>query len=106
MFNTIYREYGSNCEILTGVPDQKWKIESAACDKVKWVRKILGDSIVVHTVPSSDKWRFCTGDDSILIDDSEENISQWRDAGGVGILFTSPDNVLIELGFRNRCTQP
>jgi hypothetical protein len=34
---------------------------------------------------------------NILIDDRESNIQQWRDAGGIGILYTSPNQVNKEL---------
>jgi hypothetical protein len=34
---------------------------------------------------------------SFLIDDNEKKISNWRKAGGVGILHTSTKNTLIEL---------
>ena len=33
----------------------------------------------------------------ILIDDREDNIQQWRDAGGIGILYTSANQVNAEL---------
>jgi hypothetical protein len=33
----------------------------------------------------------------ILIDDRADNIQQWRDAGGIGILYTSPEQVNAEL---------
>ena len=33
----------------------------------------------------------------ILIDDREDNIQQWRDAGGIGILYTSANQVNTEL---------
>lgn len=34
---------------------------------------------------------------SILIDDSKSNIEQWNQAGGIGILYDSIDNVLEQL---------
>ena len=34
---------------------------------------------------------------NILIDDRESNIQQWKDAGGIGILFKSTDQVIDEL---------
>lgn len=34
---------------------------------------------------------------NILIDDRESNIQQWREAGGIGILFKSTDQVIDEL---------
>ena len=34
---------------------------------------------------------------NILIDDRESNIQQWREAGGIGILYTSADQVMKEL---------
>ena len=33
----------------------------------------------------------------ILIDDREDNIQQWKDAGGIGILYKSPEQVNAEL---------
>ena len=33
----------------------------------------------------------------VLIDDREDNIQQWRDAGGIGILYKSPEQVNAEL---------
>ena len=33
----------------------------------------------------------------ILIDDRADNIQQWKDAGGIGILYTSADQVNKEL---------
>ena len=34
---------------------------------------------------------------NILIDDKESNIQQWKDAGVIGILFKSTDQVIDEL---------
>lgn len=34
---------------------------------------------------------------NILIDDRESNIKQWKDAGGIGILYISPNQVNKEL---------
>ena len=34
---------------------------------------------------------------NILIDDRESNIQQWREAGGIGILYKSADQVNKEL---------
>ena len=34
--------------------------------------------------------KFCKGPDSVLIDDRAKTIRDWKEAGGIGILHTSP----------------
>jgi len=34
---------------------------------------------------------------NILIDDRADNIQQWKDAGGIGILYQSAEQVMKEL---------
>ena len=38
--------------------------------------------------------QFCKGNEYILIDDFEKNVQEWQNNGGVGIVFTNPDDVL------------
>lgn len=43
------------------------------------------------------KQLFCTGAGSILIDDREKTIREWREAGGTGILHVSAEKTRTEL---------
>jgi hypothetical protein len=38
-----------------------------------------------------------SGENNILIDDREDNIQQWKDKGGIGILHTSTANTIKQL---------
>ena len=97
MFKEIYDTYGDHCEILTGIPKPERGMPDAAEDKVRWVRKYLSDTMKVNTVRKKEKKNYCTGEDCVLIDDLEENIIAWKKSGGTGILFESPEQVLVEI---------
>ena len=97
MFDAVYGRYGDNCEILTGIPKPKRGIESAADDKVAWVRRLLSDKIVVNIVYSEEKPRYCTGKGCILIDDRDENIRDWIKMGGTGIMHMDSEKTLGQL---------
>ena len=96
-FDRLYARYGDACEILTGIPRLHRGIENAREDKLEWVRRRLSKDIVVNIVLRAEKPGFCTGPDCVLIDDSEGNIRKWREAGGTGILFESPEAALAAL---------
>jgi len=76
---------GSNVEILTAVP-RRHKIVEAEQDKIDWIKKHLGDDIVVNFGPfSGDKWTHASSGD-VLIDDRDDNIRDWINKGmGIGI---------------------
>ena len=97
MFRTLYEKYGDKCEILTGIPKPKRGILSAGEDKTKWVHRLLNPNIVVNIVFREDKPKYCTGKDSILIDDLEKNIKVWEEFGGTGILYTNAEDVLKKI---------
>lgn len=97
MFDTIYEKYGDKVEILTGIPKPKRNITTAAEDKTNWVHRLLGSQIKVNTVLREEKKNFCTGADSILIDDLKKNISEWEEYGGTGVLFISAEDALQEV---------
>lgn len=80
-----------NPEILSSPSKQ----EDSRVGKHDWVKKHLPD---VHLIlrSSSNKKEFATPT-SILIDDREPNIEQWKEAGGIGILHTSADETIKEL---------
>lgn len=75
----------SNVEILTAIPRRK-KVPSAEQDKRDWIAKYFGTDIVVKIGPhSADKWKHCKLGD-VLVDDRDDNISDWITKGqGVGI---------------------
>ncbi|NEX62225.1 5' nucleotidase, NT5C type [Noviherbaspirillum galbum] len=66
---------------LTGAPSSKVFQEQ----KREWVSRIFGPEFTVHVVPKRRKREF-SGPHKVLIDDTPENIAQWIEAGGYGIL--------------------
>jgi hypothetical protein len=97
MFDTIYKRYGSKCEILTGIPKPKHGIETAGEDKINWVRRLLSDDIVINIVYREQKPDYCSGKDCILIDDLGKNIYAWESYGGTGILHRSAEETMLVL---------
>ena len=94
MFKEIRRQYGDICEILTGIPKPKRWIPGAADDKIKWIRRYLGEDVVVNIVYRAEKPNYCHGKEYLLIDDMEENIKDWEAAGGTGIIHRSARETL------------
>ena len=97
LFDTIYAEMPDKCEILTGIPRPSRNIITATEDKINWVRRNLSKTIPIHTVMRRDKPLYCTGKSCILIDDFDENVNLWNNAGGIGILFTNAEEVLKKI---------
>lgn len=62
--------------------------------KKKWVENKLGD---VPLILAEDKGKYAEEEDDILIDDREKNISEWKKAGGIGILHKNTRDTLDEL---------
>lgn len=94
LFDMVFGKYGSQCEILTGIPKPKRGLTTAKEDKIAWVRQYLSSDIVVNVVYKEEKPQFCTGKDCILIDDTQRNITEWEQSGGTGILHVSPENTI------------
>ncbi len=94
MFDTLYNDYGSVCEILSAIPKPRRGILNAAEDKANWVHRLLDESVKVNIVMREEKRDYCTGKDCILIDDLEKNIKEWEAMGGTGILFTNAKEVV------------
>ncbi len=63
--------------------------------KHDWVKKELPGVHLILRSPSNKK-EFASPN-SILIDDRESNIDQWKKAGGIGILHTSTEDTIKEL---------
>ena len=99
----LFKMFGEDLEILTGIPNPTRGLPTASVDKVTWTGRNFSEKIVVNTVRRADKKNFCTGRDCILIDDNEQNIREWEDAGGTGILFKDWGQAMNEI-FRVFCT--
>jgi hypothetical protein len=82
----LINSYGADVQILTAIP-RRSPMPDAAQDKRDWMAQHLSKDVSVNMGPySADKWKHCTPGD-ILIDDREDNISDWVQKGkGIGIL--------------------
>ena len=97
LFDTVYGMYGDRCEILTGIPREERGIVTAKDDKINWTRRLLSETVKVQTVCRKHKINFCTGPETILIDDREKTITEWQEKGGTAILHTTPEETTREL---------
>lgn len=61
-----------------------------------WVKRELGNTPLI--LKRAREKKVYANENSILIDDMVKNISDWRGAGGIGILFKSPSQAIKELG--------
>lgn len=59
--------------------------------KLKWVQRFLPNWLHRQYLFGPRKW-FCAGPDSLLIDDSDDNVHAFRKAGGHAILIPRPWN--------------
>ena len=69
-------------------------IELCKKQKIDWVLERLGSDIKV--VFSHNKYKYATPE-SILIDNSENNINDWKNAGGIGILHKNAKGSIKKL---------
>lgn len=70
--------------------------ESSRIGKGVWVKRNMSSIPVKFGFGADGKAKFA-GPNKILIDDREDNISAWKAAGGIGILFKSTEQVKNEL---------
>jgi len=68
-------------------------IESCKEQKRIWAKRELGD---YKTIFSHHKEKYASKD-AVLIDDMKKNIDAWKDAGGIGILYTSASAAINKL---------
>ena len=97
MFDAVYEKYGDRCEILTGIPKPRREIVNAASDKKIWVKRLLSEDVVVNIVFREEKPQYCHGEGSVLIDDMERNIRDWKTLGGTGIVNVSAEETMEQL---------
>lgn len=69
---------------------------SSKTGKRIWVKNELGQNVEAILVKSSNK-RDYANETSILIDDMQKNIDQWRAHGGIGILHTDTKSTIRKL---------
>jgi len=65
---------------------------SSFAGKVKWLQAWRGRGFRDFIFAPPRHKRHLAGPDSILIDDRDRNIEEWRSGGGIGILFPRPWN--------------
>ena len=97
LFQEAWKQYGDDCQILTGIPKPHRGIFTAEEDKREWVRRFISPDVIVNVVLRKEKSQFCTGPDCILVDDFIANIRAWEKAGGKGILHRSVEETWDEL---------
>jgi nicotinic acid mononucleotide adenylyltransferase len=69
--------------------------EASRLGKRVWVKRELpGVKLILR---SADKKQEFASSNSILIDDREKNIEQWRNAGGIGVLHTDAASTIKQL---------
>ena len=78
--------------IILSAPSQE---ESSRIGKRVWRKNTLPDTKMILT-PARFKQKY-SEENNILIDDREDNIQQWKDKGGIGILHTSTENTIKQL---------
>ncbi len=97
MLEEVCRVYGDRCEILTGVPKESRGIRDAGKDKIAWMRRMFPEEIPVNIVMRREKKNYCKGAGSILIDDLEKTVLEWREKGGIAVLHLDADSTLAAL---------
>lgn len=86
--------------VILSAPPKTGKQEAIKGKKV-WIKRELGNSYAntAIIVPSKDKQKFANKN-SILIDDREKNIQEWKMAGGIGILHKNTKNTIKKLNLK------
>lgn len=83
---------------LTAIPRPSGYLLTSAYDKERWVRHHLQVDYPVHCVMGREnKQHYVNLPNDILIDDHPENIKQWTECGGHGIMHTGIWNSMTEL---------
>ena len=87
LFEELRRKY--DVEILTGIPPVEAGVPNARENKVAWIKQYIDPSVPVHTCIRPEKKNYCTGRNCLLIDDNDNNLKQWEQAGGTAVRFTT-----------------
>lgn len=57
-------------------------------EKVHFIRKYLPNITIIPVPKAISKTRMVHAEDAILVDDYVSNLNEWKEAGGIGILFS------------------
>lgn len=97
MITYAWNRYGASVvEILSAIPKPRRGILTAEVDKRAWIAREFPD-MKVNIVLRAEKKDYCMGSDCILVDDLEENIREWDDCGGTGILCKDAQEAMKQL---------
>ncbi|RXA19980.1 hypothetical protein EQO05_07515 [Methanosarcina sp. MSH10X1] len=91
------RSSGSCPTILSALPgpERKKALTNAREGKIKWLRKELGISYAETAILCyRPEKALQSGIARILIDDNSENIREWEEAGGIGILHKNTSRTI------------
>jgi len=61
-----------------------------------WVRKNLGTNVLLILEQSAKKKQHAN-EKTILIDDREDNVAGWKEAGGIGIVYKTANDAINQL---------
>jgi len=90
--------YGGCCEIAdTYFVTSPSQHPSSLSGKLTWMQKFTGQDKFRNYMVGPKKY-LCARPDQVLIDDSDKNINQFRERGGLGILFPRMNNSNWENG--------
>lgn len=78
--------------ILSGVPLGNW----AYSQKMKWCKREIGENVSVILTLRSKKKNY-SNTNSILIDDNEKTIEEWKEKNGIGILHKNANQTIMIL---------
>lgn len=84
-------KFGDNVCLLTSPYDNTGAVDG----RKDWIKKHMPKYVHKHLI--GDPKEFCAHDEAILVDDCEDNIKKWRDAGGIGVLVPRPYNSLFKM---------
>lgn len=80
-------------EILSAPP--RVGSQYAISGKTSWVRREIGE-VPLHLVYKKEKRHFAASN-HVLIDDHEQNIEDWKESGGIGILHKNAVSTIASL---------
>ena len=76
-------------------PERKKALINAREGKIKWIRKELGPSYAEAAILCyRPEKALQSGFSKVLIDDNSENIREWEEAGGIGILHKNTSRTI------------
>lgn len=79
-------------------PERGEALANARAGKIKWLRRELGEAYAKDAILCQRTEKALhSGPTRVLIDDNFKNISEWEDAGGIGVLHKNTDRTIRNL---------